>query len=278
MKHIVTMQDVSCVGKCSLTVALPIISVMGVECSVIPTSVLSTHTMFKNFTFHDLTSEIEPIMKHWEKEGFHFDGIYTGYLGSFEQLSIAQDLFERFGKGKPILIDPVMADNGHLYPGFTQEFAQSMARLCGHADMICPNLTEASFLLQEPYLEKDYTEQQIQDTLKKLCGLGCRAAILTGISLEPGKLGAYAYDSREDAFYQHYEDTLPAKFHGTGDIWASTFFGATIMGKSFTKALEIACRFTTESIRLTLEEPDHNIYGVNFEQALPDLIRMMQED
>ena len=153
MKRIVTIQDISCVGKCSLTVALPIISAMGVEAAIIPTAVLSTHTMFKGFTFRDLTSDIEPIMEHWKNEGFKFDAIYTGYLGSFEQIELMHRLIAEFkGPKTKVIVDPCMADNGKLYPGFTPEFAKAMAGLCAEADIILPNLTEASFMLGEPYV------------------------------------------------------------------------------------------------------------------------------
>lgn len=277
MKRIVTMQDISCVGKCSLTVALPIISAAGIETSVLPTSVLSTHTMFKGFTFHDLTGEIEPIMEHWKKEGFIFDGIYTGYLGSFEQLELARRLFDGFGRGKTILVDPCMADNGKLYPGFSPEFARAMKDLCAHADIICPNLTEASFLLEEPYVPSGYDEAYVQTTLKKLCALGTKTAILTGISLEKGKLGAYAYHAETDTFSSFYCDEQPEKFHGTGDIWASTFFSALVLGKTFGEALSVACRYTAECIRITLMDEHHDKYGVNFEQAIPYLIQILSE-
>ena len=271
MKRIVTMQDVSCVGKCSLTVALPVISAMGVECGVIPTAVLSTHTMFRGFTFHDLTGEIRPILDHWKREKIDFDGIYTGYLGSFEQLELAKALFREFGEGKLVAVDPCMADNGKLYPGFTPEFADEMRHVCALADVICPNLTEAAFLLREPYRE-EYDEEYVRATLRKLCELGCKKAVLTGISLEKGKLGAYALDSETGEYFQTYQTEQPAKFHGTGDLWASTFFAAMVRGKSFPEALDIACAFTTEAVRLTLADPEHVDYGVNFEEAIPFLL------
>ena len=167
MKKIATMQDISCVGKCSLTVALPVMSAMGIETAVIPTAVLSTHTMFKGFTFCDLTDEIEGILNHWEKENFRFDAVYTGYLGSKRQIEIAKDLFARFAQKGIRLVDPCMADNGKLYAGFTPEFAKEMNSLCAIADIICPNLTEASFLLDIPYQE-EYDEAYIKDVLVKL--------------------------------------------------------------------------------------------------------------
>lgn len=273
MKKIVTMQDISCVGKCSLTVALPVISAMGIETAVLPTAVLSTHTMFQGFTFHDLTNEIQPIMDHWKKEGFHFDAVYTGYLGSMEQLSLAAKLFDDFGHGLRV-VDPCMADNGRLYPGFTREFAASMAKLCAKADVIVPNLTEASYLLDLPYTAQ-YDETYIQNILRKLTELGDTTAVLTGVSLNKGKIGAYAYNRKEDRFYQYETSEEREHFHGTGDLWASSFTGALVLGKSFEEALKIACDFVQESIHKTLEEPNHNVYGVNFEQAIPSLIRSL---
>ena len=271
MKRIVTMQDISCIGKCSLTVALPVISSMGIEAAVIPTAVLSTHTMFQGFTFHDLTSQIQPIMDHWKKEGMTFEAIYTGYLGSFEQLNLAKNLFDSFGGNCPIIVDPCMADNGKLYPGFTVEFARAMRDLCAGADIICPNLTEASFLLDIPYQET-YDEAYIQSVLKQLTALGTKTAILTGVSLEKGKLGAYSYDAKNDQFYYYCNEEEPEHFHGTGDIWASTLTGAIALGKPIEEAIQIACDFVKECIRITLEEENHNTYGVNFEQAIPYLL------
>ncbi|MBQ1532508.1 MAG: pyridoxamine kinase [Solobacterium sp.] len=277
MKKVVTMQDISCVGKCSITAAFPVISAMGVETALIPTAVLSTHTMFQGFTFCDLTKEIRPIMDHWEKEQFRFDGIYTGYLGSFEQLDIASELFERFGRDGFILVDPAMADNGKLYYGFDQKFADEMAKLCGKADYICPNLTEASFMLRKEYCGDDYDEAYVRQELKELCALGAKTAILTGISLEKGKTGAYAYDSVNDEYHTFFTDEQPEHFHGTGDLWAGTLCGALTIGKSLDEAMKIACLYVAESIRLTLAEKDHNTYGVNFEQAIPYLMGLLTE-
>ena len=270
MKKIVTMQDISCVGKCSLTVALPVISAMGIETAVLPTAVLSTHTMFQGFTFHDLTNEIQPIMNHWKKENFHFDAVYTGYLGSIEQLDLAAELFDDFGSGLRV-VDPCMADNGKLYPGFTEEFAKAMAKLCAKADVIVPNLTEASFLLNIPYVTA-YDETYIQNVLKKLTDLGVETAVLTGVSLEKGKLGAYAFNRKENRFYHYFTTEEKEHFHGTGDLWASAFTGALVLGRSSEEAMKIACDFVQESIHKTLAEPDHNIYGVNFEEAIPSLV------
>ena len=197
MKRIVTIQDISCIGKCSLTVALPIISACGVETAVIPTAVLSTHTAFQGFTFRDLTEEITPISEHWKKEGIGFDAIYTGYLGSFEQLELVSRLIDQFKtEDNLIIVDPVMADNGALYPGFTQEFVAEMAKLCGKADVIVPNLTEASYMLQIPYVGEEYSEENIKEMLVSLSQLGTKKVVLTGVSFAPDQLGVMAYDAK----------------------------------------------------------------------------------
>ena len=275
MKRIATMQDISCVGKCSLTVALPVISAMGIEAAVLPTAVLSTHTMFKGFTFHDLTDEIEPIMAHWKKENFRFDALYTGYLGSQRQIDIAKKLFNDFGEGAVKIVDPCMADNGKLYPGFTPEFAKEMFVLCGYADIIVPNLTEASFLLGIPYVT-EYDEDYIKDVLVRLCAGGAKSAILTGVSFEKGKIGAYGYNSGTGTYFCYFNDEEAEHFHGTGDIWASTLCGAIVSGHSVEDASAIACDYVKECIRVTLQEENHNTYGVNFEQAIPYLLERMQ--
>ncbi len=276
MKRIITMQDISCIGKCSLTVALPILSAMGIETAILPTAILSTHTMFKGFTFHDLTNEIQPILDHWKKEQFHFDAIYTGYLGSFEQLNIAKNMIEQKEENTIVVIDPCMADSGKLYTGFTNEFVQGMKEYCSNANIICPNITEACLLLEQPYLET-YTEQQIQSMLKQLCLLGSNTAIITGISFDENTIGAYAYDSTKDEYYFYKTKKEPVSFHGTGDIWASTFTGALINGKNINDAIVIACEYVRECIHVTLQEENHNIYGTNFEQAIPYLIQLLKE-
>ena len=279
MKRIVTIQDISCVGKCSLTVALPVISACGVEAAVIPTAVLSTHTAFSDFTFCDLTDEITPVTKIWKKENIGFDAIYTGYLGSFRQLELMKEFFDDFKTDDNIIfIDPVMGDHGKLYPGFTQEFADSMASLCGKADVIVPNLTEACFMLNEEYKESDYTEEYIKNILRRLCGLGCKNAVLTGVSFEEGKLGIMAYNKESDNFSSYYTEKVKASFHGTGDVFSSACVGALMRGLSLEGALKTAANFTVESIKATMRDQEHNWYGVNFEEAIPYLIDELKKN
>lgn len=274
MKRIITVQDISCVGKCSLTVALPIISAMGVEAAVLPTAVLSTHTAFKEgFTFRDLTDDITAITDHWKKEKFNFDAIYTGYLGSFKQLRLMSEFFDEFKtENNLIFIDPVMGDYGKLYPGFTPQFAETMAALCGKADIIVPNMTEAAFMLGIPYKGDGYSVDYVQDILRKLTALGTKHAVLTGVTFEPGKVGVMAYDSENDRFFEYYTDRINASYHGTGDVFASTCVGALMNGKTLENALQIAADYTAECIRATETELDHNWYGVNFEMATPYLL------
>lgn len=277
MKKIVTVQDISCVGKCSLTVALPIISAMGVETSVLPTAVLSTHTMFKKPAFHDLTGEIANITSHWKSIGLNFDGIYTGYLGSVEQLDLISDFIEDFRGDGFVFIDPVMGDHGKLYSGFNSEFVSRMAGFCGKADIIVPNLTEASLILNIPYVGENYNENYIKDILLGLTSSGAKKAILTGISFEPNQLGVMSYDSESGEFSSCFGEKLGGTFHGTGDIFASTCVGALANDFALKDALKIATDYTCECIRLTVGETRNKAFGVNFEKAIPMLVSAIQK-
>lgn len=277
MKRILTVQDISCVGRCSLTVALPIISAAGVEAGVLPTAVLSTHTAFPKFTFCDLTDEIEGISKTFSELDIGFDAIYTGYLGSFRQLSLVSELIDRHKTDAcSVIIDPAMADNGKLYKGFTPEFAKAMATLCSKADLVIPNLTEACFILDIPYTE-DYDEEYIREILKRLTDLGAKRAALTGISFDPEKLGAYSYDSTTDTYFSYFNDRLPVAYHGTGDIFASATLGALMRSHTLERALMVAVDFTLECIRLTMADENRRAYGVNFEEALPYYIERLKK-
>ncbi len=275
MKRILTVQDISCIGKCSLTVALPIISAMGVETAVIPTAVLSTHTAFKSFTFRDLTSDILPIVDHWKKEDFAFDGIYTGYLGTAEQIDLVRKTIRTFKtENCRVIVDPVMADHGKLYAGFTEAFAAKMATLCAEADVIVPNLTEAAFLLGAPYKENP-SEDEVREILRALAQLGAGTVVLTGVRPDAEHLGVMAYDKAQDRFFSYAQEYVPASFHGTGDIFASCLCGAMARGLALEDALRIAVDFTVECIRISAADKDRVWYGVQFETALPKLIEKM---
>ena len=272
MKRIVTIQDISCVGKCSLTVALPIISAMGIETVVIPTAVLSTHTAFRNFTYRDLTGDLPKIAKHWKQEKFDFDGIYTGYLGSIEQIVILKEFFKQFKTPNNfIFIDPVMADNGKLYAGFDENFVKEMKKLCKMADIIVPNLTEASYMLEKEYKE-NYSEQEIKDILIELSNLGPKYVVLTGVSFKDNKLGAMSYNKETNEFFTYFKEKIPAKYHGTGDIFASTLVGAITNNNTLEEGLKIAVDYVWETINDTYKTNKKDAYGVNFETKIPYLI------
>ncbi len=276
MKRIVTIQDISCFGKCSITVALPIISAMGVECAILPTSVLSTHTGgFQGFTFRDLSEDIPKIQEHWKKCRLSFDTIYTGYLGSHSQIDYVIDFANEFKKdGTLLFVDPAMGDKGRLYTGFDESFPPHMAKLCAIADIVVPNLTEASFMLDVEYRE-EYDEDYIKDILKMLCVLGAKKSVLTGISYEKGTQGAVLYDSETDKFYSYFSKNIPMNFHGTGDTFASVFVGALTRGIDEQNALKLAVDFTVECINTTLPDAENHRYGTKFELCLPNLIEAL---
>ena len=239
MKRIVSIQDISALGKCSLTVALPIISAMGIECVVMPTAILSVHTQFPSFTFHDLTDELEPIAENWKANGITFDACYSV-----------------------------------LYKGFTPDFAKKMATLCEGADLIVPNITEACYMLDMEYKET-YDEAYIREMLERLAELGAKNAAITGVSFEKDRLGVMSYERESGKFASYFTQRQPKNFHGTGDIYTAAAVGAVVNGMSIPDALKLACDYTAECIRLTLEEENHNFYGVNFEQATPYLLKLM---
>ena len=274
MKRILTIQDISCLGKCSLTIALPVLSALGSEAVILPTALLSTHTMFKNFTVKDLSDQIEPITKHWLSEGVRFDAIYTGYLGTIGQIDQMKEIFRTFGGNDTVIfVDPVMADNGKLYPSFDMEYAKKNTELCSLADIIVPNITEASFMTDMEYREeKDHDEAYIREMLGRLADLGARFSVLTGVSLEPGKTGVMGYDRETDEYYLFQNDKVNATFHGTGDLFSSTCIGEIMRGKSWKDAMRIACRYTAHTIEVTMKDPKKPWYGVNFEETLPELI------
>lgn len=273
-KRVLAVHDISCVGRCSLTVALPIISAAGLECSVLPTAVLSTHTGgFTGFTYRDLTCDISPIADHWKTLDLSFDSIYTGFLGSFEQLDLVSKLFDDFrSKNTLILVDPVMADNGQLYSIFPADFPEGMKKLVSKADVIVPNITEAALLLNEEYIESGYTKEYIFSLLKKLSDLGPNHVVLTGVSFDDSKLGAVCYTRGDNDFQVAMNDKIEGYYHGTGDVFGSVLVSSLLNGLSLMDSTKIAVDFTVNSILKTKGENVDIRYGVNFELCLPMLI------
>ena len=273
-KRLLTIQDISCVGQCSLTVALPVISACGIETAILPSSVLSNHTAqgFSGWTFCDLTNEMPSILERWKQEHIDFDAFYTGYVSKAQIPQILDIMQQTARPGALRIVDPVMGDYGKLYKGFDEDFPQEMKRLCQGADVILPNLTEASLLLGIPYVESGYDRQYIRNVMEQLYALGARNVVLTGVSFRPDELGVACYDGQELTYY--FTPRMDVQMHGTGDVYASSFAGALLRGKSLLEAASIAADFVVESIRKTLPYPNH-WYGVKFEEALPYLIQRL---
>lgn len=266
-KRILTIQDISCVGQCSLTVALPILSVCGHETAILPSAVLSTHTAgFKGFTFRDLTEDIEPIRSHWVNEGIRFDAVTTGYLGSREQIALVERIIQTCLKeGAPTIIDPAMADNGKLYPVFNSDYVEAMKSLVACADFLLPNISEAAFLTGKEYRET-YDEAYVKDLTDALHRLGAKTVVLTGVGYRPEKTGVVVSTMGEPMYYYEHRK-IAQGCHGTGDVYAAAFAGAYLAGIEQNGAAKIAADFTVEAIETTQTEKNH-WYGVKFEPLL----------
>lgn len=277
MKRVLTIQDISCLGKCSLTVALPLISAMGVETVILPTAVLSTHTMFKNFTCKDLSDQIVPITRHWKSENVKFDAIYTGYLGTQEEIEEAKQIFSDFrSEGTLVFVDPAMGDNGKLYPAFDVAYAHKNAELCACADVIVPNITEASFMTDTEYKDT-YDENYVKDLLKKLADLGAKTVVLTGVSLSEGHTGVMGYDTEKNEFFSYQNEKKDASYHGTGDVFSSVAVGALENGLSLQDAFALAADYTADTIEVTMKNPAKPWYGVDFEATIPELVEKLKK-
>ena len=272
-KNVLTIQDISCVGQCSLTVALPIISACGMETCILPSAILSTHTAgFSGYTVHDLTDDIPEIQAHWVKENIKFDAIYTGYLGSTKQIDYVKNIMASLGKENLIkIVDPAMADNGKLYPAFDRNYVEAMKTLCFDADIIIPNITEACFLTDIEYKE-NFDEEYIENLLSKLEEFGAKTIVLTGVGYTEGKTGVAVRENGRTAIFEH--EKIAKGSHGTGDVYASAFVGALLNDKSVFDSAKIAAEYTVECILKTQGDPDH-WYGVKFETALPKLINLL---
>ena len=273
---ILTIQDISCYGQCSITVALPIVSAFGIETAILPSAVLSTHTAgFTDFTVRDLTEDLPEIRKHWEKEEIYFDAIYTGFIASIEQLDYIKDIIDsRLKPGGIVFVDPAMADHGEFYNGFDQEFADKMGELCKLGDYILPNTTEACYILHKPWKE-EFTREEMLEMADELSQFTKRHVILKGDTNEDGKLGMIVLDKKESSCEIVYNDKIDYISHGTGDVFASAFVGSIMRGKSPSQAAQIAGEFTKKAIEKTVGDENHK-YGVKFEQVILDLNELLK--
>jgi pyridoxine kinase len=272
MSRIVSVQDISCFGQCSTTIALPVLSAYGIETAILPSAILSTHTAecFKGFTCLDLTDEMPKIVKHWQKEKVTFDAIYTGYIGDARQFELIKSLRTMLNPGGLVIVDPAMADDGVLYPALNEDIVEGMRGMVKEADIILPNLTEAAFLLDEKYNES-YTEKDIEGIIKRLAAMGPKTVILTGVSYEAGRIGAVAYDAVKDSFMQYFTEKMVKSYHGTGDIFSSVAIANILNGNTTQETIADACEFVVKAIKNTMTDEKHN-YGVKFETVLSERI------
>lgn len=281
MKRIASIQDISCLGRCSLTVALPVISALGVECAIVPTAVLSAHTAFPGFVSRDLSDQLAAIAAHWRAQHVHFDALYTGYIASAAQVRQVLDFFDTVKSPDTLIfVDPAMADHGKLYTGFGPDFPAAMAQVVARADVAMPNLTEACLLTGTPYRE-DMDEPFARELLRKVAALGAKRVVLTGASFTPDKLGAMGYDSTSGTYFTRLDRQQQGAYHGTGDLFAATVVGGMMRGLPLEDAVSLAVRFTLACIEATERDPSADWYGVEFEKALPllcDAARALPEN
>ena len=270
-QRILTVQDISCLGQCSMTVALPILSACGQETVILPSAVLSSHTGgFGKPHIRDLTGELPAILDHWQANNIDFDTICSGYLGSIHEIGLMGEIFDRFtAPGGRRVVDPAMGDHGKLYSGFDTAYAEAMKGLCARADVIIPNITEAAMMAGLPYRE-DYDEAYIRSLVE---GLNAPCVVITGVSYAPDETGVVVAENGVIRYHSHKK--LPRSYHGTGDIFAAAFVGAWSSGKEMFQAAVIASEFTQRCIEETWKNPAH-WYGVKFETCLGELIEMLK--
>lgn len=261
MKHILSIQDLSCVGRCSLTVALPVLSAMGHRCSVLPTAVLSTHTAFPNPEVADLTHRLAGFARHWQENGVDFDMVSVGYLSDPRQAALVDTILTQLSA--PVILDPVMGDHGALYRRITPEHIDAMRRLAARAQVLLPNLTEAAALAGLPYREQA-DEAYLNALTQGLLALGARTAVITGVHLTDGAIGFYGRNGAGETFcYQG--AFVPRQFHGTGDLFAAVLAGSLLRGESLAAAAELGAEF----VRACVENTETvTPFGVAFEDQL----------
>lgn len=271
-KKVVAIHDISCYGRCSLTVALPILSAAGINAPIIPTAVLSTFVgPFPGFTYKDMTEDIIPIIEHWNEMGFEFDAVYTGFLGSKEQVDVVRRAIRMLkGPGTKVFVDPVMGDAGNLYSTFEEDFPPEMRKLCGDADIIIPNMTEATRMLDEPYVNGPYTKEYISGLLERMASLGADKVILTGVYFDDKELGTATYDCSTGDVQYIMKERFPGFYHGSGDIFGSGLVSSLVNGWSLAEAVDIAEDLTISSIRYSVENGYDTDHGLSFEDNLSE--------
>lgn len=278
-KTVAAIHDISGMGKCSLTAAIPVLSAAGVSVSVLPTAVLSTQTGGLNeYTYRDLTDDMIPFMNHWKKLNVKFDAVYSGFLGSVRQVDIVKEFISSFSNENTLfLCDPAMADNGKLYDTFNTDFVCSMKELCACADIIVPNFTEAAMLLGMDYVEPPYTSEYVEKILIKLSEtFSAKYIVLTGVDFDGKSVGAGAYDTENKTISYSLKPRIEGMFHSTGDLFASSLLGGILNGFSVNKACDLAIDFTVNAIEKTVECGGDSRFGLCFEKCLPDYMKNLE--
>ena len=278
LQRVAAIYDISGFGKCSMTVVLPILSAAGIEVVCMPTAVLSTHTGgFEGFTYRDLTEDLPAITEHWKSLDLHFSSIYSGFLGSPEQVDIVSNFMDTFNSDNTLVyVDPVMADEGELYSVFDDHMVDKMRELCEKADLLLPNITEACFLLKQPYQHGPYTRDYIEKIVRGLSDMGPEKVVLTGVYFDNEKLGAACYDRAEDKVEYAFSEKVPGQFHGTGDIFGSFCLAALLNGKSLLDSTQFAVDLTTDCILRTVARETNRREGVDFEGVLPEMMKRLE--
>ncbi|MBQ8908640.1 MAG: pyridoxamine kinase [Clostridia bacterium] len=276
-KRVLAIHDLCCVGKCSLTTAIPILSAAGMEACALPTAVFSTHTAFPTFTFLDLTDELTRMASAVKEHQFHFDAFYTGYLGTAAQAAIVKDIIALLkSEDSCVIVDPVMADNGSLYKHLTPDFPQEMLLLSAHADVITPNVTEAALMLGKPYMPAPQTEEYVRSLLTELHEKTGASVVLTSICLHEGDIGCACLDRETGAVTYTFQPKEPTSYHGTGDVFASVLCAAYMQSGKLAKSMEVAATFVRDAIQTTEEQPSL-WYGIRFEDLLSELQPRIKE-
>jgi len=267
---VLAIHDLAGRGRCSLTVALPILSVCGIECVVLPTAVLSTQTSdISGFTFHDLSQELPLMVDHYEQLNFQFDAIYTGFVGSIQQLQLLPQWIKRLSHGgTQVIIDPVMADGGKLYATYDMNFVQVMREVIKVADVILPNLTEACLLADVAYHDGLWTKAEIEALLKKLSGMTKAWIVLTGVMVKADQIGYALYHQSALEVGYGLEELVDGTFYGTGDIFASTVVAGLVHHRPLPQAVQLALQFTLGAIKRSIQYQTNPVYGVPFEPGL----------
>lgn len=274
LPRVAAVHDLCGYGKCSLGIAIPVLSAAGIDVCPVPTSLFSAHTRFPKFYMHDTTPMLTEYLDAWREEGIELDGIYSGFLGSAEQVEAILRLYREYPKALRI-VDPVMGDGGSKYPTYTDEMCEAMKGLVDGADVLTPNLTEASILTGIAYAGQDVDEAYIKGMMEALLGMGAKSVVLKGIVHEGENIIRNYVSVAGGEIEEVSSELLPYMLHGTGDLFASGLTAAIYAGESLLSAVEFAGSLVRHAMEITPEQPDYQVRGVSFESVLGDVTALL---